>query len=82
VSDLVTTAGRQGSALTSRRREMDASIGLAQTSALHWLRVSGLLVMLMIVGAVWTSDGSSFSRKNPRTPQFTDPITDRRMRPS
>src|SRR6201987_1809925 len=42
-----------------------ASIGLAQTSPSHWLRVSGLLVMLMIVGAAWTQTEARSPRKDP-----------------
>ena len=46
-------------------RRWTASIGLAQTSPSHWLRVSGLLVMLMIVGAVWTPTEARSPRKEP-----------------
>jgi D-alanyl-D-alanine carboxypeptidase len=42
-----------------------ASIGLAQTSPSHWLGVSGLLVMLMIVGAAWTQTEARSPRKDP-----------------
>ena len=46
-------------------RRWTASIGLAQTSPSHWLRVSGLLVMLMIVGAVWAPTEARSPRKEP-----------------
>ena len=53
------------SANVAPARTWTASIGLAQTSPSHWLRVSGLLVMLMIVGAVWTPTEARSPRKEP-----------------
>ena len=53
------------SANVAPARTWTASIGLAQTSPSHWLRVSGLLVMLMIVGAAWTPTEARSPRKEP-----------------
>ena len=53
------------SANVAPARTWTASIGLAQTSPSHWLRVSGLLVMLMIVGAAWTPTEARSPRKDP-----------------
>jgi D-alanyl-D-alanine carboxypeptidase len=53
------------SANVAPARTWTASIGLTQTSPSHWLRVSGLLVMLMIVGAAWTPTEARSPRKDP-----------------
>src|SRR5437660_1893548 len=66
VSGLGYDRGAAGiSANIAPARRWTASIGLAQTSPSHWLRVSGLLVMLMIVGAVWTPTEARSPRKEP-----------------
>jgi len=66
VSGLGYDRGAAGiSANVAPARRWTASIGLAQTSASHWLRVSGLLVMLMIVGAAWTPTEARSPRKDP-----------------
>jgi len=66
VSGLGYDRGAAGiSANIAPARRWTASIGLAQTSPSHWLRVSGLLVMLMIVGAAWTPTEARSPRKDP-----------------
>src|SRR5713226_9098182 len=66
VSGLGYDRGAAGiSANVAPARRWTASIGLAQTSPSHWLRVSGLLVMLMIVGAAWTPTEARSPRKDP-----------------
>src|SRR5882724_3605727 len=66
VSGLGYDRGAAGiSANISPAMRLTASIGLAQTSPSHWLRVSGLLVMLMIVGAAWTPTEARSPRKDP-----------------
>jgi len=66
VSGLGYDRGAAGiSANVAPARRWTASIGLAQTSPSHWLRVSGLLVMLMIVGAAWTPTEARSPRKEP-----------------
>src|SRR5262244_2068496 len=42
-----------------------ASIGLAQTSPSHWLRVAGVLIAMMIAGAGWTQTDARSPRKDP-----------------
>jgi D-alanyl-D-alanine carboxypeptidase len=66
VSGLGYDRGAAGiSANIAPARRWTASIGLAQTSPSHWLRVSGLLVTLMIVGAAWTPTEARSPRKDP-----------------
>ena len=42
-----------------------AAMGLAQTSPSHWLRVAGVLIAVMIVGAGWTQTEARSPRKDP-----------------
>src|SRR5262245_62422227 len=42
-----------------------ASMGLAQVSPSHWLRVAGLLLTLMIAGAGWSETQARSPRKDP-----------------
>src|SRR5262249_13885907 len=46
-------------------RVWTASMGLAQVSPSHWLRVAGLLMALMIAGAGWNETQARSPRKDP-----------------
>ena len=46
-------------------RTWTAAMGLGQTSLSHWLRVAGVLIAMMIVGAGWTQTEARSPRKDP-----------------
>ncbi len=52
-------------AISAPARIWIASVGLAQILPPHWVRVAGLLIALMIVGAGWDQTEARSPRKDP-----------------